>query len=437
MGKQLVIIGADFSAVAIGDAKVLSSLAITTPPTKTTYTQGESFDPTGMVVRATYTDGTTSTSINYTYSPTILNIVGSQVITVSYTAGGVTQTATYTVTVQQGTVTYYTISGSITDGTLSGATSVADGGSANVTIVPSSDHTYPAAATDITVTGATRGTYNASTGALTITNATGNVTITATCPAVTPTTYTVSAVITNGTATSTSVASGGTATLTVTPNSGYSNPTSVTISSGTAGSATISGATITVTNVTSNIVLAATCPSSTATTRTLTYLYGAACSVNGTSVLVNPGSQTNPVRNGGVIHLNAGDIVEPKTESASRADFYLCLVSSWSSGTTGTCLTKENQNSKPQTDAVAAGSLLGDDVTSDHLLFCNYRAGSWKFVAPYECVLAFTSKEHSGTSALTSADIDKLLITSTQTQNAGGFNTVNSGNPFSYTYPTS
>ena len=75
MGKQLVIIGADFSAVAIGDAKVLSSLAITTPPTKTTYTQGESFDPTGMVVRATYTDGTTSTSINYTYSPTILNIV--------------------------------------------------------------------------------------------------------------------------------------------------------------------------------------------------------------------------------------------------------------------------------------------------------------------------------------------------------------------------
>ena len=78
----------------------------------------------------------------------------------------------------------------------------------------------------------------------------------------TPTTYTVSANITNGTAASVSVASGGTATLTVTPNSGYTNPTSVTITSGTAGTPTISGNIITVPNVTSDIVIAATCPAS-------------------------------------------------------------------------------------------------------------------------------------------------------------------------------
>ena len=32
----------------------LTSIAITKAPTKTTYTQGETFDPAGMVVTATY-----------------------------------------------------------------------------------------------------------------------------------------------------------------------------------------------------------------------------------------------------------------------------------------------------------------------------------------------------------------------------------------------
>lgn len=40
--------------------KTVKSIEITTPPTKTTYTAGENFDPTGMVVTAHYTDGTTA-----------------------------------------------------------------------------------------------------------------------------------------------------------------------------------------------------------------------------------------------------------------------------------------------------------------------------------------------------------------------------------------
>ena len=40
--------------------KTVESIEITTPPTKTEYMAGEDFDPTGMVVTAHYTDGTTA-----------------------------------------------------------------------------------------------------------------------------------------------------------------------------------------------------------------------------------------------------------------------------------------------------------------------------------------------------------------------------------------
>ena len=40
--------------------KTVKSIEITTPPTKTEYMAGEDFDPTGMVVTAHYTDGTTA-----------------------------------------------------------------------------------------------------------------------------------------------------------------------------------------------------------------------------------------------------------------------------------------------------------------------------------------------------------------------------------------
>lgn len=40
----------------------LTGIAITTPPTKTAYKVGETFDPAGMVVTATYSNGATLTS---------------------------------------------------------------------------------------------------------------------------------------------------------------------------------------------------------------------------------------------------------------------------------------------------------------------------------------------------------------------------------------
>ena len=43
------------------DPVTLKSIAVTTPPTKTTYWVGESFDPAGMVITATYSNNTTKT----------------------------------------------------------------------------------------------------------------------------------------------------------------------------------------------------------------------------------------------------------------------------------------------------------------------------------------------------------------------------------------
>ena len=77
------------------DSKTLSSIAVTTPPTETTYFEGDSFDPTGMVITATYDDNTTEIINNNSLSitPNPLTI-GTTEVTVSYTEGDTTRTTT-------------------------------------------------------------------------------------------------------------------------------------------------------------------------------------------------------------------------------------------------------------------------------------------------------------------------------------------------------
>ena len=77
----------------------LVSLAITTPPAKTTYTQGETFDPAGMVVTATYSNGATLKCTGYSYEPDTALADGTEKITVRYTEGGVTLTAEQSISV--------------------------------------------------------------------------------------------------------------------------------------------------------------------------------------------------------------------------------------------------------------------------------------------------------------------------------------------------
>ena len=73
----------------------LTGIAVTAQPTKTKYFEGENFDPAGMVVTASYNDGSSEAVTDYTVDKTTLAI-GDTTVTISY--GG--KTATVAVTVE-------------------------------------------------------------------------------------------------------------------------------------------------------------------------------------------------------------------------------------------------------------------------------------------------------------------------------------------------
>ena len=83
-----------------GGALKLETLAITKQPNKTIYKSGESFDPTGMVVTAGYGYGLTSDVTGYTVSPQVLTD-GVTEVTITYTEGRITKTASVPVTVKK------------------------------------------------------------------------------------------------------------------------------------------------------------------------------------------------------------------------------------------------------------------------------------------------------------------------------------------------
>ena len=77
----------------------LSSIAVTTQPTKKTYIAGENFDPTGMVVTATYDDASTAAVTGYTVKDGNALTAGKTSVTIRYTEGGETKEATQDITV--------------------------------------------------------------------------------------------------------------------------------------------------------------------------------------------------------------------------------------------------------------------------------------------------------------------------------------------------
>ena len=95
------------------DPVTLESIAVTTPPTKTTYWVGESFDPAGMVITATYSNGTTKTISDITasdkkgvsWTPDGALATSDTSVTISY--GG--KTTTVSVTVKEPTVKSLTV----------------------------------------------------------------------------------------------------------------------------------------------------------------------------------------------------------------------------------------------------------------------------------------------------------------------------------------
>ena len=82
-----------------GSTSTLSNIRITTQPTKTTYTEGDRFDTSGMVIVANYADGTSKTITNYTVTPSGDLTPSNKTITITYTENGTTKSITQNITV--------------------------------------------------------------------------------------------------------------------------------------------------------------------------------------------------------------------------------------------------------------------------------------------------------------------------------------------------
>lgn len=83
-------------------AKTLTSIAITGEPAKVTYETGESFNPEGLTVTATYDDESTAdvtVDATWTFDPAVFNTTGSVTVIALAAYGGKDDMAEYTVTV--------------------------------------------------------------------------------------------------------------------------------------------------------------------------------------------------------------------------------------------------------------------------------------------------------------------------------------------------
>lgn len=81
------------------DAPALSSISVTTAPTTTSYSAGQAFNSAGMVVTASYEDGSTRAVTGYTFAPIGALATTDTAVTITYSEGGVTKTTTQSITV--------------------------------------------------------------------------------------------------------------------------------------------------------------------------------------------------------------------------------------------------------------------------------------------------------------------------------------------------
>ena len=87
-----------YEVAPVEPTKTLTSIDITTAATQTTFWQGETFNHTGLVVTAHF-DGAEDEVVTPTVNGSTAT-AGTQTVTVSYTEGTVTKTATYTIEVK-------------------------------------------------------------------------------------------------------------------------------------------------------------------------------------------------------------------------------------------------------------------------------------------------------------------------------------------------
>lgn len=77
----------------------LIGIEISNPPTKTTYTVGENFETTGMVVNAKYSDGSSKIITDYIVTDGNNLPEGKTSVNISYTEGEISKTTTQNITV--------------------------------------------------------------------------------------------------------------------------------------------------------------------------------------------------------------------------------------------------------------------------------------------------------------------------------------------------
>lgn len=103
-GKNILVNGAQYEIeYSATPAANLTSIAVSGTPTKTTYEEGEAFDPTGLVVTATYEDESTevvTSRVKWTFNPETL-ILGTTEVNVTATYGEKTASKTVAVTVAE------------------------------------------------------------------------------------------------------------------------------------------------------------------------------------------------------------------------------------------------------------------------------------------------------------------------------------------------
>ncbi len=96
--------------ITVSDPYV-TNIEVTTLPDKVEYITGESFDSTGMVVTATYNNGTTAEVTGWYTSTVDMTTVGEKEVTVNYTIDSITFRDTFTITVIEGVAEGVTLTG--------------------------------------------------------------------------------------------------------------------------------------------------------------------------------------------------------------------------------------------------------------------------------------------------------------------------------------
>lgn len=97
-------ISVTYQSTGGGGDPTLSSIAVKTPPTKVSYTEGENFDPTGLVITRTYSDASTSDwsyaehTSDFTFTPSLTTALttGNTSVTITYGDKSTTQAITVT-----------------------------------------------------------------------------------------------------------------------------------------------------------------------------------------------------------------------------------------------------------------------------------------------------------------------------------------------------